>query len=69
VPHNNLGSALLGQHITEEAIAEYKKAIELDPWYALPHRNLAIILSAQGKIDEADAEDQKAKELGANHPD
>jgi Flp pilus assembly protein TadD len=47
------------------AIAEYRKAIELDPRRAVFHRNLAIILRKQGKIAEADAEDQKAADLGA----
>ncbi|MGH6829807.1 MAG: tetratricopeptide repeat protein [Methylocella sp.] len=64
-----LGYALNAQYKTEEAIAEYRKAIELDPSLALAHRAPAIILRAQGKTKEADAEDQKAKELGAKHPD
>ncbi|PNE10392.1 MAG: hypothetical protein CR217_14690 [Beijerinckiaceae bacterium] len=60
---------LSGQGKTDEAVAKYKKAIELDPRYAWPHRNLAIILRELGKIDEADAEDQMAKVLGAQHSD
>jgi Flp pilus assembly protein TadD len=60
---------VMDQHKTDDAIAEYRKAIELDPHDALPHKNLAIILRTQGKTNEADAEDQKAKELGAKHPD
>jgi tetratricopeptide (TPR) repeat protein len=69
LPHNNLGNRLLDQGKAGEAIAEYKKAIELDPRYVEPHKKLASILRAQGKTKEADAEDQKAKELGAKHPD
>jgi tetratricopeptide (TPR) repeat protein len=57
------------QHKDEEAIAEYRRAIELDPRYADSHKNLALILRALGKTKEADAEDQKAKELGAKHSD
>jgi Flp pilus assembly protein TadD len=60
---------VMDQHKTEEAIAEFRKAIELCPamrW--LPHHNLAIIQGAQGKTKEADAEDPKAKELGAKRP-
>jgi len=67
--HNLIGFVLDDEHKTDEAIAEYRKAIELDPRDALPHTDLAMILRAQGKTKEADAQDQKAKELGAKHPD
>ncbi len=69
MPHNGLGNALRDQGKIDEAIVEYRKAIELDPGYALPHRNLALILRSQHKTKEADAENQKANELGAKHPD
>jgi Flp pilus assembly protein TadD len=49
VPNNGLGNVLSDQGNTDEASAEYKKAIELDPRSASPHHNLAIILRAQGK--------------------
>jgi len=62
------GIVLSHQHKTEEAIAEYQKAIKLDPHNARPHHNLAIILRAQGKTKDADAEERKAAELGAKRP-
>jgi tetratricopeptide (TPR) repeat protein len=66
--HNLAGIILSHQHKTEEAIAEYQKAIKLDPHNARPHHNLAIILRAQGKTKDADAEERKAAELGVKRP-
>jgi Tfp pilus assembly protein PilF len=47
----------------DEAIAEYRKAIEIDPKYAPAHTNLGITLTGQGKLDEAMAELLKAVEV------
>jgi superkiller protein 3 len=57
---------LKGQGKIEEAIACYKKAIELDPKFAVAHTNLGIALHAQGKLDEATACYKKAIELDPN---
>ena len=47
--HNNLGIALRDQRKLDEAIAAYRKAIELDPKYAMAYNNLGIALSAPGE--------------------
>ena len=47
----------------DEAIACYKKAIELDPKDARAHYNLGIALAAKGQVDEAIAYYKKAIEL------
>ena len=47
----------------DEAIACYKKAIELDPKFATAHSNLGIALKAKGQLDEAIACFKKAIEL------
>jgi tetratricopeptide (TPR) repeat protein len=60
---SNLGLALSDQHKTDEAIAEYRKAIELDPRLAAPHYNLGLALRDQLKTDEAIAEYRKAIEV------
>ncbi|MBI3862500.1 MAG: protein kinase [Planctomycetia bacterium] len=60
--HNRLGK-ILSQVKPEEAIAEYRKAIELKSDYAAPHVNLGEILNRQGKLDEAVTEYRKAIEL------
>src|SRR5262249_12789554 len=50
---NNLGVALSRKGQKDEAIVCYKKAIDLDPKFALAHLNLGIVLAAQGKLNEA----------------
>ena len=55
---NNLGASLLEQGKASEAIAELRKAVELDPKYAAAHLNLAYAYDGQGQIDEAMAEYQ-----------
>jgi Flp pilus assembly protein TadD len=61
--HNLVGNIISDQHKDEEAITEYRKAIELDPHYAAPHNNLGNALRDQGKTEEAIAEYRKAIEL------
>jgi superkiller protein 3 len=50
----------------DEAIAAYRKAIELDPRFALAHSNLGNALLDQKKPDEAIAAYRKAIELDPN---
>jgi superkiller protein 3 len=54
-PYNltNLGKALRKQGRLDEAIACFRKAIELEAKYAHAHHNLAFALARQGKHDEA----------------
>jgi superkiller protein 3 len=66
--HYDLGLALYGKGQLDEAIASYKKALELDPKYATAHNNLADILanSADPKLRDpvqAVAEAKRATEL------
>jgi serine/threonine-protein kinase len=52
--HNNLGSALEEKGQTEEAIACYQKAIDLDPTLAMAYYNLgAILCDHKHDYDEA----------------
>ena len=46
--HNNLGNALQDQGKLDEAIACYRRALELKPDYAEAHTNLGIALQARG---------------------
>ncbi len=51
--HNNLGIILKRQGLYDEAIAEYKKAIELRPDYDSPYFNLGLLYLEQGHYEEA----------------
>ena len=54
--HNDLGVALKDQGRLDEAIAEYRTALRLNPNLAPAHASLGAALSRQGKLDEAIAE-------------
>ncbi|NYF49962.1 tetratricopeptide repeat protein [Tunturiibacter gelidoferens] len=57
------GIALDGEEKHEEAIAEYQKAIELDPKDAHAYYDWGIALDGEGKHEEASAKYRKAIEL------
>jgi Flp pilus assembly protein TadD len=46
--YNNLGYNLLSQKKTDAAIAEFRRAIELDPKSEIAHNNLATALAGSG---------------------
>ena len=51
--HNQLGIALAKRGKIEDAIAEYREALRLDPEFAEAHRNLGTSLLQQEKAGEA----------------
>jgi tetratricopeptide (TPR) repeat protein len=61
--HTELGTSLKAQGKYEEAIASYRRAVELKPAYAEAHSNLGVALQKQGKLDEAVDCYRKAAEL------
>jgi tetratricopeptide (TPR) repeat protein len=52
--HNGLGYVLARQGRADEAIAEFRKAVELNPKFTPAYNNLAEALAKQGKLDEAE---------------
>jgi len=52
----NLGNAAREAGRIDEAIARYRRALELDPTAASAHNNLGMALQAQGRLDQAAAE-------------
>jgi tetratricopeptide (TPR) repeat protein len=50
---NNLGTALNAQGKYEEAIHQFRRALEISPEYYAAHNNLGITLNIQGKYTEA----------------
>jgi hypothetical protein len=59
-----LGFVLRNQKKLDEAVACYKKGIELDPKAVWAHHGLGDALRSQGKLDEAIAELRQAVTLG-----
>jgi tetratricopeptide (TPR) repeat protein len=51
--HNNLGYALAEQGRDDEAIAQYRAALEIQPAYPAALNNLGVSLAKQGKIEDA----------------
>ena len=61
--HANLGNQFAKEGKVDEAILEFRKAIELNPKYAAAHNLFGNELAKKGKFDEAIAEYRKAIEL------
>ncbi|NJM74088.1 MAG: tetratricopeptide repeat protein [Scytonema sp. RU_4_4] len=64
--HTNLGLALSAQGKPDQAIASYRKALQIDPNHANAHNNLGNALSAQGKLEDAIASYRKALQIDPN---
>jgi protein O-mannosyl-transferase len=69
--HNNLGTAVLRQGRTEEAIAQLNTVLRLQPNYEVVYYNLGLALLRLGREDEALGQFQNAVDLkpdyGAAH--
>lgn len=63
VKRNNFGADLLKQGRLDEAIAEFQRAVEIDPTYAAAHFNLAYAFERRERFDEAIGQYRKALEL------
>jgi tetratricopeptide (TPR) repeat protein len=63
VKRNNFGAELLRQGRVDEAIAEFQRAIAVDPSYASPEFNLAYAYERGERIDEAIAQYGKALQI------
>ena len=61
--HNNLGSALSARGKLDEAIAQFRKGLEIMPDNAAARYNLASALARKGNLAEAIAQYRKALEI------
>ena len=57
--HSNLGAALAGQGLFDEALQEYKIALKQDPKLAGARLNLALVYYKMGHIDDATTQFEK----------
>ena len=64
--HYNLASAFWGQGKLDDAIAEYREAIRLNPNDAGAHNNLASAFQDQDKLDDAIVEYREAIRIDPN---
>jgi tetratricopeptide (TPR) repeat protein len=62
IGHMNVGNALLASGRVDQAITEFKRALEINPNYAEAHYNLGNALFGKGQLDEALAQYQRAAE-------
>src|SRR5262249_24981307 len=66
--HSNLGNALYAKMELDTAIDHYRKAIEIDPNFALAHHNLGNVLRDNGQFTEALDAFRRFQELASQHP-
>jgi tetratricopeptide (TPR) repeat protein len=69
VAHYNRGNLLRGQNKLDEAIAAYRKAIDIDGNYAEAHFALGMALRSQDQFTDALVALKKGHELGSKRPD
>ena len=59
-PHSNLGRALAEKGRADEGVAYLKRALQIDPDYAVAHNNLGTVREQQHRYEEAVAHFTKA---------
>jgi tetratricopeptide (TPR) repeat protein len=67
--HFNLGNAFLKQGKLDDAVAQYQKALEIQPGLASVHYNLGNAFLDLGKLDDAIAQYRKTLEIRPNNAD
>src|SRR5208283_728347 len=65
--HYNLAVAMASRGQFDDAIAHYRKALEIEPDHVAAHNNLGLALAGRGQVDEAIAHYQKALEVNPDY--
>jgi len=66
VAHDGLGTVLLQKDSAAQALAQYERAAQLNPYYASARANIGIALARLGRFSEAPPHFQRALELKPN---
>lgn len=66
--HFHRGFSLLQQNRLDEAIAEYRKALALEPTLGAAHAELALVLALKGEWTEVEASLEKAFQFEPGNP-
>ncbi len=61
--HNNLGLVLAQRGALQEAIKEFRRAVEIDPFFVEAYTNLGNFLAQRGSRDEATVQLRRALEI------
>ncbi len=69
IAHNNLGNVFLQQGPLDEAIAQFQKALAIEPFFEKAHYNLGTAFLEQRRTDEAIAQFRKALEIKPDYVD
>ena len=67
--HNNLGGFLVEQGQSDEALAHFRRAVELQPEFAKAQYNLGAALREKGQVDEAIVHLRRAVEIEPHYVD
>ena len=67
IAHNHFGVALAEQGTLDQAIAQFREAIRISPFYAQPLNNLGAALGKERKFDEAIAVLSEAVRIAPNY--
>jgi tetratricopeptide (TPR) repeat protein len=65
--HNNLGGFLVEQGLSDEALAHFRRAVEIQPGFAKAQYNLGAALREKGHLDEAIVHLQIAVDIQPNY--
>lgn len=68
-PHNNLATAYLEDGRFEEALAEFRAALAIEPGHLEAHLGMGKTLAALGRFEEAEGHFETVRQLGPQGPD
>jgi tetratricopeptide (TPR) repeat protein len=67
--HNNLGTVLMEQGLTEDGVAQFRESLRINPAYEDARYNLGRYLQDQGRTEEAISQFRQALSTRPDYPD